>query len=90
MVAEKVNPVTPNRAFPFVFEMRQPVRGLDHYRSSARFGPGELDSIRSTHVPNSLRGLLHRPTPMRSPSDSFNAALARSLVESKSGTSVSS
>src|SRR6185503_173894 len=59
IVAEKSYPMPPDRTLPFILEMRQPVRGLDHHRSRTRLRPGELDAIGSTQVTNSLRGLLH-------------------------------
>src|SRR5262249_28848077 len=59
VVAEKTYPVPPHWTLPFVLEVSKPVRGLDHYRSLACVGPGELDSIRSSHVSDSLGGLFH-------------------------------
>ncbi len=49
VIAEEANPVSPDRALPFVFEVGQPVRGLDQHGSRARLGPGELDSVSGTH-----------------------------------------
>src|ERR1044072_8390324 len=40
VVTEETYPVSPDWALPLVLEVRQPVRGLDHHRSCARFGPG--------------------------------------------------
>src|SRR5215510_6187152 len=57
--AEEANPVPPDRALPFVFEVGQPVRGLYQHGPRTRLGPGELDSVRSAHIPDSLNGLLH-------------------------------
>jgi hypothetical protein len=52
VVAKEAHPVQPDRAFPFVLEVGQPVRGLDQHRPRARLGPGELDSVRSVIASN--------------------------------------
>src|SRR5262249_17616390 len=60
--AEEANPVPPDRALPFVLEVRQPVRGLDQHGSRARLGPRYLDSVTSAHISDSLSGPLHHQT----------------------------
>src|SRR4029434_7064743 len=60
VIAEETEPVSPDGALPFVLKVGQPVRGLDHHRSRARLSPGQFDSIRSTHISDSLGGSLHK------------------------------
>src|SRR5262245_52016353 len=60
--AEEANPVPPDRALPFGFEVGQPVRGLYQHGPRTRLGPGEFDSVRSEHIADSLTGLLHHRT----------------------------
>src|SRR5262252_4539109 len=50
----------PHRAVQVVFEMSQPVRGLDQRGALARFGPGERDAVLRSRQSD---GLLHRETP---------------------------
>src|SRR4030095_16098198 len=54
VIAEETEPVSPDWAVPFVLEVGQPVRGLDHHGSRARLSPGELNSIRGTYITDSL------------------------------------
>src|SRR5262249_8110927 len=51
---EELNPVSPYRAFPFVFEMGQPVRRLDHDGAAAGFRPREPDAVGRPGVLNPL------------------------------------
>src|SRR5919106_5251568 len=44
VIAEETNPVSPDRTLPFIFEMREPVRGLDEHWSRAGLGPSEPHS----------------------------------------------
>src|SRR5215510_4948744 len=60
--AEEANPVPPDQALPFVFEVGQPVRGLYQHEPRTRLCPGELYCVRSAHIPDSLSGLLHDRT----------------------------
>ena len=46
VVAEEADPVAPDRALPVVFEVAQPVRGLDQHWARAGLGPGELHAVR--------------------------------------------
>src|SRR4029453_3657618 len=51
---EELNPVSPHRALPFVFEMGKPVGRLDHDRAAAGFRPREADTVRPPCVLNAL------------------------------------
>src|SRR5215213_3207032 len=65
VIAEEVYPVAPDRTLPFVFEMGHPVCGLDERRAGARFGPCELNGVRSAEIPNALCCPLHHCTQPR-------------------------
>src|SRR6185503_3730604 len=65
VIAEEVYPVTPDRTLPFVFEMGHPVCGFDQRGAGARFGPCELNAVRSAEIPNALCCLLHHRTQPR-------------------------
>ena len=61
---EELEPVLPDRAFPLVFEMREPVGRLDDDRALARLRPRQARAVRRLHVANVLPELLgvgHRP-----------------------------
>ena len=45
-LGEAVEPVRPDRAVPLQFEVGQPVRRLDQWRSVAGFGVGDADAVR--------------------------------------------
>ena len=65
VIAEEVYPVAPHGTLPFVFEMGQPVCGFDQRGAGARFGPGELNAVRSAEIPNALCCPLHHRTQPR-------------------------
>ena len=54
---EELDPVLPDRALPLVLEMREPVGGLDHDRTGARFGPRQARPVRRGDVANVLAKL---------------------------------
>src|SRR5262249_27508919 len=51
---EELVPVPPDGTFPLVFEMRQPVGGLDDEGTGSRFGPCEARPVRRVDVANVL------------------------------------
>src|SRR5262245_59036535 len=78
--AEEANPVPPDRALPFVLEVGQPVRGLYQHGPRTRLGPGELDTIRRAHIPDSLCGSFHQQTSLSSPEwDKCPGGMSRSI-----------
>src|ERR1044072_3788201 len=58
MFAEEADPVSPNRALPFVLEVSHPVCRFDQGRTRAGFGPRELNSVLSAQISNALCRLL--------------------------------
>src|SRR5262249_41411976 len=57
---EEADPMPPDRALPLVFEVGQPVRGLDHNGAGARFGPRETEAVPGAEIADPLsRPLLH-------------------------------
>src|SRR5204862_1693434 len=65
VIAEEADPVPPDRTLPFVLEVGHPVRSLDQHGPRTRLSPGELDSVRSAEIPNSLGGPLDHRTSLR-------------------------
>src|SRR5919205_1132227 len=65
VIAEEAYPVTPDRTLPFVFEMSHPVCRFDQRGAGARFGPCELNAVRSAEISNALCCPLHHYTQPR-------------------------
>src|ERR1700729_4161327 len=55
---EELDPVSPNGALPFVFEMREPVGGFDDELAGTRFRPRQTRPIRCLEIANALPGLV--------------------------------
>ena len=54
-LGEAVEPVRPDQTVPLQFEVGQPVRRLDQWRSVAGFGVRDADAVRRDAVPDVLR-----------------------------------
>ena len=55
---EELDPVSPNGAFPFVFQMREPIGGFDDEMTGARLRPRQAHPIRCLEIANVLPGLV--------------------------------
>src|SRR4029453_16681500 len=62
VIAEEADPMSPDGARAFVFEVGQPVGGLDQEGAGPGLCPGEADAIRGPQIADALTDpLLHRP-----------------------------
>src|ERR1700677_605141 len=55
---EELDPVSPNGALPFEFQMREPVGGFDDELASSRFRPRQARPIRRLEIANVLPRLV--------------------------------
>ena len=54
VIAEKPHPVAPHRAFPFVFEMREPICSFDQHGTRTCLRPCQLHAVWGVQITDSL------------------------------------